>query len=360
MKRRDFLRTAAAGAAGAGALATPAIAQQATIPANLVGTFPRGLPGVGLNAERLARRLTELSDGRLEVTYFGGSELVPPFGVFDAVASGAAEFGHTAPYFAVGQVPATMYFTTFPYGLTANELSGWIRFGGGQALWDEAYAPFGVKPFYAGNSGTQAGGWFKTEIRSLDDLRGLKMRIAGLGGDVMKRIGVTTVLTPPSEIFTALQTGVVDAAEFVGPWNDLALGLHQVAPWYYMPGFAEPGPGLEAIVNMAFYDGLSPWLKRVVETAAQATAEETVADFRYHNARVLADLVERGARVSAFPNDVVEALGEASKAAIAEYPKDEMTRKIHDAYFDYVRQATRYASAMEGRLYAERATVWGA
>ena len=359
MKRRDFLKTAAAGAAGSAALGAPAIAQQASLEANLVGTFPRGLPGVGVNAERLAARLTELSDGKLNVTYFGGGELVPPFGVFDAVATGAAEFGHTAPYFAVGQVPATMYFTTFPYGLTANELAGWIHFGGGQALWDEAYAPYGVKPFYAGNSGTQAGGWFKKEIRSLDDLNGLKMRIAGLGGDVMKRVGVTTVLTPPSEIYTSLQTGVVDAAEFVGPWNDLALGLHQVAPYYYMPGFAEPGPGLEAIVNLEFYENLSPWLKSVVRNAAAATEAETTAEFRYQNTRVLSDLVSRGAKVSAFPQDVVDALGRASREAIEAYPKDEMSRKIHEGYVDYVRQATAYAAAMEGRLYAERATVWG-
>jgi TRAP-type mannitol/chloroaromatic compound transport system substrate-binding protein len=358
MRRRDLLTTAAAGAAGGAALPAPALAQ-ATIRANLVGTFPRGLPGVGVNGERLAQRLNALSDGRLEVTYFGGGELVPPFGVFDAVASGAAEFGHTAPYFAVGQVRSAMYFTTFPYALTQNELAGWIRFGGGQELWDEAYAPHGVKPFYAGGSGAQAGGWFKKEIRSIDDLQGLKMRIAGLGGDVMKRLGVAAVITPPAEIFTALQTGVVDAAEFVGPWNDLALGLHRVAPYYYMPGFAEPGPALEAIVNLEFYEGLSPWLKTVVANAAAATADETVADFRYHNTRVLRELESKGARPSLFPEDVVARLGEASRAAIEAYPQgDPMCERIHGPYFDYVRACARYGALMEGRLMMDRAAVW--
>jgi TRAP-type mannitol/chloroaromatic compound transport system substrate-binding protein len=356
MRRRQFL---AASAAASAALAAPALAQS-TIRARLVGAFPRGLPGVGVNAERLAKLLTELSDGRLEVAYFGGGELVPPFGVFDAVSTGAAEFGHTASYFAVGQVRAAMYFTTFPYGMTQDELSGWIRFGGGQALWDEAYAPHGVKPFFAGGSGAQAGGWFRKEIRSLDDLQGLKMRIAGLGGDIMKRIGVNTVLTPPSEIFTAMQSGVVDAAEFVGPWNDVALGLYQVAPYYYLPAFHEPGAGLECIVNMGFYDGLSPQLKRVVEAAAAQTAEETVADFRYHNTIVLQDLVARGVTVGAFPADVIEALGAAAREAIDAYPKgDAMSEKIHAPYFDFVRLCAAYGAAVEGRVYADRAKVWG-
>jgi TRAP-type mannitol/chloroaromatic compound transport system substrate-binding protein len=357
MRRRDFIRTAAVG--GGAALAAPAVAR-ANQTVDLVGAFPRGLPGVGVNAERLAQRITALSDGKLTVKYHGGGELVPPFGVFDAVSSGAAAFGHTASYFAVGQVRATMYFTTFPYGLMQEELSGWIRFGGGQALWDEAYAPFGVKPFYAGGSGTQAGGWFKKQIGSLDDMQGLTMRIAGLGGDIMRRIGVNTVLTPPGEIFTALQTGVVDAAEFVGPWNDVALGLYQVAPYYYLPAFHEPGAALECIVNLEFFENLSPWLKTVVETAATATADETYGDFRFHNTMVLRQLVDQGAVVSAFPDDVVDALGAASLAAIEAYPQgDAMSEKIHGPYFDYVRHCAAYGAAVEGRTYADRARVWG-
>jgi TRAP-type mannitol/chloroaromatic compound transport system substrate-binding protein len=359
MERRDFLKTAAAGATGAAALAAPALAQ-ATIKANLAGAFPRGFPGVGVNAERFAQKVTALSDGKLEVSYFGGGELVPPFGVFDAVSTGGVEMGHTAPYYAVGQVRATMYFTTFPFALTQEELSGWIRYGGGQALWDEAYAPFGVKPFYAGGSGAQAGGWFKRPITSLDDMQGLRMRIAGLGGDVMKKIGVTTVLTPPPEIFTSLQTGVVDAAEFVGPWNDQALGLAQVAPYYYMPAFHEPGAGLEVIVNREFYENLPPFLQTVIETAASATADETYADFRFHNTKVLARMVSEGVTVSAFPDDVIDALGRAALEAIADYPGDDpMCRKIHEVYFDYVRECAAYGAAMEGRVYQDRARVWG-
>ncbi len=358
MDRRRILQGAAVGVAGA--LAAPAVARAERV-LKLVGAFPRGLPGVGVNAERLAERITALSDGRLNVKYFGGGELVPPFAVNDAVGTGAADLGHTASYFAAGKIRSAMYFTTFPYGLSAAELSGWIRFGGGQQLWDAAYAEHGLKPFYAGNSGTQAGGWFRKEINSMEDLVGLKMRIAGLGGDVMKKIGVTTVNTPPGEIFTSLQTGVVDAAEFVGPWNDIALGLYKVAPHYYMPAFHEPGPGLECIVNLDLWDDLSEADRVVIKAAADATADETTADYAYHNVRTLTDMVEKfGVTVGAFPDDVVAALGEAAKEAIAEYPKgDTFSEQVHEAYFEYVRQCAAYGAAMEGRMYAERAAVWG-
>ncbi len=358
MKRRRLLTAATLGAATA-PLAAPAIAQS-TRTLKLVGTFPKGFPGVGKSAERLALRITEMSGGALEVKYFGGGELVPPFGVNDAVSKGTADIGHTAPYFAAGKIRSTMYFTTLPYGLSQQELAGWIKFGGGQELWDEAYAPFNLKPFYAGGSGVQAGGWFKKPINRLDDLRGLKMRIAGLGGDVMTRIGMTTVNMPPPEIYPALQSGVVDAAEFVGPWIDIALGLYKVAPYYYLPAFHEPGPALEAIVNKDVYESLSPSLQKIVENAVAATADETVADFAYHNTRVLADLVAKGAKVSAFPDDVVAALGSASKEVIAAYPKgDPMSEKIHDAYLEYVKQCAAYGKAMEGRMLMDRAAVWG-
>ncbi len=358
MKRRDFLKGAAIAGAASTTLAAPAVAQS-TIQMKLAGAFPKGLPGVGTTAERLARRIEALSDGKIEVKYYGGGELVPPFEVFNAVSSGAAEIGHGAPYFQVGTVRSSMYFTTFPYGLDATEMAAWIHYGGGQALWDEAYAPFGVKPFYAGNSGTQAGGWFKKPIEKLDDLIGLKMRIAGLGGDVMRKIGVTTVLMPVSEIYTGLQTGAIDAAEFVGPWNDVALGFYKVAPYYYMPAFHEPGPTLEMIVNSEVYENLSPFLKTVFDNAASAEAEQVIAEYRYHNTMVLKDLVAKGAKVSAFSDDVVAALGKASKEVIADFPNgDPMSEKIHTAYFDYVKDCVAYTSAMDGRMYNERQAVW--
>lgn len=359
MKRRDFLKTGALAAAAAPALAAPALAQ-ATLNLKMAGGFPRGFPGVGTGAEKLAKRIEAMSDGKVKITYYGGGELVPPFEVFGAVSSGAADMGHTASYYHAGKVRAAMYYTTVPYGLEQSELSGWIAYGGGQALWDEAYAPFGVKPFYAGGSGAQAGGWFKNPVTKLDDLAGLKMRIAGLGGDVMRKLGVVTVLTPPPEIYPALQSGVVDAAEFVGPWNDVALGLYKIAPYYYLPAFHEPGAALEMIINQNVWGNMSPSLQAIFASAAQAQGEDTIAEFRYNNTRVLADLVSKGAKVSAFPDDVVAALGKASREVLDAYPKgDAVAEKVHASYVDYIKQCASYTKAMEERMYHDRAAVWG-
>ncbi|MEM6762775.1 MAG: TRAP transporter substrate-binding protein, partial [Pseudomonadota bacterium] len=357
LTRRQALAGGAA-ATAAGTLAAPALAQ-APRTLRLVGTFPRGFPGLGQSSEWFADRVNAMADGSLTVEYFGGGELVPPFGVNDAVSAGTAEIGHTAPYFAVKKIPSTMYFTTFPYGLSQSELSGWINFGGGQELWDEAYAPFKLKPLYGGGSMAQAGGWFKQPIESLADLEGLKMRIGGLGGEVMKRVGVEPVNLPPTQIFEALESGTVDAAEFVGPWNDLALGLYTVAPYYYLTSFAEPGPALEFIINLDVWDDLSAPHKAIIAAAAGAVADEFTSAFAYHNARRLTQLVERGAIISSFPAEVIAAIGTASREAIEAYPAgDPMSEKIHDGYFAYVRECARCGAAMEGQMLVDRGAVW--
>jgi TRAP-type mannitol/chloroaromatic compound transport system substrate-binding protein len=357
MDRRTLLRTGAVGAAAA--LAAPAIAQ-GTRTLKLAGTFPRGFPGLGQAAERLAARITAMTDGALTVQYFGGGELVPPFGVNDAVSTGAADMGHTAAYFAAGKIKATMYFTTLPYGLSASEISGWIQHGGGQALWDELYQPFNLKPLPVGNSMSQAGGWFKKPINSLDDLQGLKMRIAGLGGAVMQKIGMSTVNLPPPEIFPALQSGVVDAAEFVGPWNDVALGLSSVAPHYYMPAPHEPGALLECLINLEVWNSLTDSQRAIIEAAALAQSEETTGAYAYNNAIVLEQLIKDGVVPGAFPDDVVAALGVAAKEVIAAYPiGDPMSEKIHGGYVDYIKQCALNGKLLEGQMYMNRAAVWG-
>jgi TRAP-type mannitol/chloroaromatic compound transport system substrate-binding protein len=215
-----------------------------------------------------AQRMIEaMSGGRIRVTVYGGGELVPPFEVFDAVAEGTAQLGHGSPYFWQGKNTVFQFFSGVPFGLTAAEHSAWLYFGGAQALWDRAYEPFGVKGFYAGSSGPQAGGWFTRPIDTLDDLQGLNMRIAGLGGEVMRRLGVNVVLLPPGEIFGALQAGTIDAAEWIGPWNDLAFGLYRTAKYYYMPAFHEFGPALELMVNAQAYEALDDDLKEIVKRA---------------------------------------------------------------------------------------------
>jgi len=361
MRRRGFLSGAATGTAvAAGGVAAPAIAQD-TVRWTMVSPWPKGAPGVGVNAQRVADRITEMSGGRLEVTHYAAGELVPPFESLDAVISGDAHIMHATPYYWVGRSPALNFFTGVPYGLTATELSGWLEFGGGQTLWDEAYADFGVKPFYAGSSGTQAGGWFRSEIASLDDIGGLRIRIAGLGGEVFRRLGAAVTLLPPGEIFAAMEAGTVDAAEWVGPWNDLAFGLHRVARYYYVPAFHEPGPGLEVTVNREAYESLPADLQAVVRYAAGSVAKTTDGDFNYHNVSSLPVLLdEHGVELREFPPEVIQALGDLSLEVLAEIgDSDPLTRRVYDSYMSFARKASQYATRMEGAIMRQRAAVLG-
>ncbi|SMF44120.1 TRAP-type mannitol/chloroaromatic compound transport system, substrate-binding protein [Tistlia consotensis] len=348
--RRRFLRAAGVGLAGGAAagLARPALAQQ-RFELKMVTAWPKNAPGVGVNAERFAEKLRVLSGGRLDVKVFAAGELVPPFEAFDAVASGTADMAHATPYYWVGKSPALNWFTGVPFGMTAVEAYAWLRFGGGQALWDEVYDGFGIKPYYAGSSGTQAGGWFNRKIETVEDFKGLKFRIAGLGGEVMRRLGAATVMMPPGEITQALAAGTVDGADWVGPWNDLAFGLYRFAKYYYMPGFHEPGPGLEVIVNKKVLAGLPDDLKAMIAVAADATAIETLGDFTYHNVvslKVLTD--EHGVQVLTFPDPVVKRLKEVSDQVLKELAThDRLTLKVAESYGDFLTQATAYAPLAE-------------
>jgi TRAP-type mannitol/chloroaromatic compound transport system substrate-binding protein len=343
MKRRQFI--AGAGLAAAAApLAAPALAQT-RFEWKMVTAWPRNAPGVGINAQRLADRITQLSDGRLAVKLFPAGELAPSFGGFDAVASGKAEMSHGASYFWQHKSKALHFFTGVPFGLTAPEMMGWIQFGGAQALWDEAYAPFGLKPFFAGSSGVQAGGWFRKEIKTLADLKGLKFRIAGLGGDVFKKLGVEVASTPPAEIMKAMESGAVDAAEWVGPYNDFAMGLYKVAKFYYQPAFHELGPGLELLVNAEKFKALGQGLQKVVESACLASAAETLADFTRHNIEALDPLVrQHGVQLRLWPKDVVTAAGKAWKQVQQEVVQaDALAAKVNQSYSAYLAKARAWA-----------------
>lgn len=346
MKRREFLGVAA------GAIAMPALATSArgdtTYQWRMATSWPNGAPGVGINAQRLADRITAMSGGRITVKLFGAGEMVPPFEVFDAVSQGVCHMGHGTPYYWQGKNPVFHYFTGVPFGLMAWEMAGWLRFGGGQALWEEAYAPFGVLPFYAGSSGVQAGGWFNREIRSLDDLKGLKFRIAGLGGEVMRRLGASVVLTPPGEIFSSMQNGTIDAAEWVGPWNDLAFGLDRVAKYYYLPAFHELGPALELIVNKKAFETLPSDLQEIVRGAALASATETIADFTFHNIEASTRmLAESGTEMREWPEPVAAAMAKISKEVLSELAAtSDLAARIaasHDAYLAKARGWSRWS-----------------
>lgn len=354
MQRRQVIAGTAA-AVGASALAAPAIAQQ-RFELNMVMPWPRNTPGVGVNAQRFVDNVGVMSDGRLAITLYAAGELVPPFESLDAVQQGAADMLHGTSYYWVGKSTALSYFTTIPFGLTATELGAWLAFGDGLALWEEVYAPFDVKPFYAGNSGVQAGGWFKRPIETVADLRGLKFRIAGLGGDVLQRLGVNVVLLPPGEIGPALTSGAIDAAEWIGPWNDRAFGLYRVAKHYYAPAFHEPGPGLEILINRSKYEGLPADLQKIIEVAARATAHETLADFTYHNIVSLDPLLaEEGVELHTFSDEIVRALGQATREVLAELATtDALTAKVHDSYMGFLGHANRYSQRFDQRLLEMR------
>ena len=362
MKRRHFMAAAGTGAAtvAAGSHAAPALAQS-QIEWTMVTPWPKGAPGVGVNAQRVADRITGMSGGRLTVTLYAGGELVPPFESLDAVQAGNADMLHATPYYWVGKSPALNYFTGVPFGLNAPELAGWLYYGGGQELWDEVYASLGVKAFYAGSSGVQAGGWFREEINTLDDIQGLKIRIAGLGGEVFRRLGAAVVLLPPGEIFPAMQSGTVDAAEWVGPWNDLAFGLHRVAKYYYLPAFHEPGPGLEVAVNTEKFAALPDDLQQIVQYAVQSVANESIADFHYHNVVSLRPLVEEhGVELREFNEEIVAELGRISLEVLDEIgASDPLTARVHQSYTAFLKEAVNYSAHMDQASLRQRALAFG-
>jgi len=300
----------------------------------MVTSWPRDFPGLGTGANRLAEYITRLSNGRLKIKVYGGNELVPPFEVFDAVHQGTAEMAHSAPYYWKGKAPAAQIFAGIPFGMTAQELHGWIYHGGGLELWREVYAPHGIVPFLAASSGPQMGGWFNREINSVKDLKGLKMRIPGLGGEILKRAGGTPTNIPAAELFTALQTGAIDATEWVGPYNDLALGFFRAARYYYYPGWHEPGTALECMVNQQAWESLPDDLQSIVTVACQATVMDSLSEFTYNNGIALRRLVEEhNVELRRFPDDVLQHLSAISLEVMEEMTgEDEMTNRIYASF----------------------------
>ncbi len=355
MDRRKFVKSAgAAGLAGtAGLLAAcgnrtemadcagEAAAQSSeTFEWKMVTTWPRDFPGLGTGANHLAEIIGILSDGRLTVKVYGGNELVPPFEVFDAVQRGTAEMGHGGAYYWKGKIPASPFFSGVPFGLTGSEINGWFYHGGGLEVYHEAYAPFGVIPYPIGNSGTQMGGWFNKEINSVEDLKGLKMRIPGFGGEVLKRVGGTPVNIPGAELFTSLQNGAIDATEWVGPMNDLAFGLFRAAKYYYYPGWHEPGTALEAVINAEAYASLPPDLQAIVEIACKAANMDMFADFEARNGEALRKLTqEHKVELRPFPDEVLAELKKASIEVIEEQAaSDEMSGKVWASLTSFMEQ----------------------
>jgi TRAP-type mannitol/chloroaromatic compound transport system substrate-binding protein len=349
MDRRKFV--AAAGLAGATGLLSACGKQNGTQQAGcgdqtatetfqwkMVTSWPRDFPGLGTGANRLAESIDRLSNGRLKIKVYGGNELVPAFEVFDAVQQRTAEMGHSATYYWKGKAPETQFFSGIPFGMTAQELHGWIYYGGGLELWQEVYAPHGLVPFLAGNSGPQMGGWFNREINSIADIKGLKMRIPGPGGEILKRAGGTPTNIPGAELFTALQTGTIDAAEWVGPYNDLAFGLFRAAKYYYYPGWQEPGSGLECMINKTAWDSLPDDLQAIVKIACQAAVLDSLSDFTYNNGVALRKLLdEYSVELRRFPDEVLIQLRTISGEYLLEMSTEtELMGRIYTSFQAYM------------------------
>ena len=348
MKRRAFVGSLAA-AAGVAACSKESgdcdsgVSQSSeTFEWSCVTSWPPKFPGLGIAVDNLAERIEAASNGRLKIKVYGGGELVPAFEAFDAVSRGAVEMGHDASYYHKGKVEAAQLFTAIPFGLSYLELNGWLYYGGGLELWRELYAPFNIVPFPCGNTGVQMGGWFNREINSVEDLKGLKMRIPGLGGEVIKRAGGTPITMPGAEIFTSLQTGAIDATEWVGPYNDVSFGLHKAARYYYYPGWQEPGAGLELMVNSEAWAALPADLQAVVDISCQAITTDMMAEYTHGNAAALKQLQEDpDVEVRPFPDDVLRLLKSHTLDIVSELSEtDPAFKKIADSYYTFLDTST--------------------
>ena len=337
MKRRDFLTKAgvagATTAAAATTLATPAIAQD-RIEIAMVATWGRDFPGLGTGAQRFAARLGDVSDGRIQVTYYAAGERAGAFDSFDEVASGNAQAYHAADYYWKGKHPGWAYFTAVPFGHSYSEMESWINWMGGQELWDELAGEFGLKCMACGNTGVQWGGWFNKEINSGDDLKGLKMRIPGLGGDVMAKLGASPVSLPGGQIYENLVSGAIDATEWVGPWNDEAYKFYEATKYYYYPGMHEPASQLAAGFNASFWGTLSKSDQHLIQAVAQAENSNIMSEYNAKNGAALERLVnEQGVEVREFNDDVYAAFRRGSEEVFEEVVEHSaLARRIHESF----------------------------
>jgi TRAP-type mannitol/chloroaromatic compound transport system substrate-binding protein len=322
----------------------------------LVTSWPKNYPGLGMAPERIADLVEEMSNGQMQITVYGAGEQVPAFGVFDAVSSGSHQMGHSGGYFWKGKVPAAQFFTSVPFGLTADEINAWVNRGGGLELWREIYKPFNIYPIPAGNTGTQMFGWFNKEINSLEDIKGLKMRIPGIGGEVLKEAGGIPITLPGGELFTALQTGVIDATEWVGPYNDLTFGFHQAAKYYYYPGWHEPGPMLELLINIDAWNSLPKHLKVIIETATKAVNQDTLDEYLARNNQALTELIEvHGVELRKLPDDVIEEFRDISNKILSDLSKkDESIGRVYDSYTSFKDNVSEYHRISEDSFIEAR------
>ncbi|MDA8006651.1 MAG: TRAP transporter substrate-binding protein [Gammaproteobacteria bacterium] len=373
MKRRDLLIGAVGGVVVGGAATGVVTSQRGgqgargpgiikdRIEVAMVSTWPRDFPGLGTGAQRFAERVGEMSDGRIVVEYFAGGERVKPFDSFDEVASGNAQMYHAADYYWKGKHPSWAYFTAVPFGLTYTEMNAWIRFGGGQELWDELAAESNLKGLMCGNTGVQMGGWFRKEMNSADDFKGLKMRIPGLGGDVLTKLGASPVSLPGSQIYENLVSGAIDATEWVGPWNDNAMKFYEAAKYYYYPGMHEPGAMLSCGVNKDFWESLSQADRVMIEAAASMENDVMMSEYNAKNSEALRRLIsEQGVQLRRFNDDIYDAFGRAAAEVFASVvDHSALARRVHNSFVRAREDVGAWAKISDQEYVRQRNRVLG-
>ena len=323
---------------------------------SMVTTWPKNYPGLGMAPERFSQLVEEMSQGQLKVTVYGAGELVPAMGVFDAVSGGSVEMGHGGAYYWKGKVPAAQFFAGVPFGFTADEINAWVNRGGGLELWEDLYRPFNLKPLPGGNTGTQMFGWFNKEINSLEDIKGLKMRFPGFGGEVFKRAGGIPVNIPGGELYTAMQTGTIDAVEWVGPYNDLAFGFQQVAKYYYYPGWHEPGSMLEFTINIDAWNTLPSHLQAIVTTAAKAVNQDLLDEYTASNNRALQDLIQNhDVQLRELPKDVINEFRIISEEILeTSAANDPDVKKVYDSFKTFLAEVKGFHAIAEDAFVEAR------
>jgi TRAP-type mannitol/chloroaromatic compound transport system substrate-binding protein len=327
----------------------------------MITTWPKNFPGLGFAAENFSRYVDEMSDGRLKVRVYGAGEIVPAMEVFDAVSQGSVDAGHGAAYYWKGKIPASVFFTSVPFGLNAQEMNGWLHYGGGLELWQEAYAPYNLVPMAGGSTGVQMAGWFNKEINSIEDVKGLRMRIPGMAGEVFAAAGGTAVRIAGGELYTSMQTGVIDALEWVGPYNDRAFGFHEVAKYYYYPGWHEPGSILEFVVNKDSLEALPADLQAIVKYASRAANQDMLDEYTARNNAALKSLIdEHGVQLRRLPDDVLLALWQGTQVAMKKLVEsDPMAAKVYESYREFYKGVRNYHHISEQAYINTRDRVFG-
>ena len=333
--RRSFIKTSGlvAGATAASTLAAPAVAKS-RVDLVIVSTWPRDFPGLGISAQRHAKRIEELTDGEIKVTYYAAGERVGAFASFDAVASGNAQAYNAAEYYWKGKHPGFAFYTTVPFGLTYPEMDAWIKYGGGQDLWDKLSDQFGLKAWAVGNTGVQMGGWFNKEMNTAADFKGLKMRIPGLGGDVLAKLGASPVSLPGGQIYENLVSGAIDATEWVGPYNDYFMKFYEAAKYYYYPGFHEPGSQPAFGMNKSWWSKLSKTHQAIIQAACNEENARQMAETTWNNGIYLDKLIkDHGVKLKKFSDEIYDSFGKASAAVFEETRShDKLTARIYDSF----------------------------